>query len=184
MATKKKVKKSPSRKPAKKAPTRKVTVPKSVPSVGLGAGSKVPAFKIQDQDGAPFDSKSLAGAPYVLYFYPKDDTPGCTREACGFRDELGKFKGLGIRVIGVSPDKPESHRKFRQKYGLDFTLLSDTDKTLASALGVWAMKKNYGKEYMGIIRSTFLVGADGKIQAAWRNVKVDGHVAAVLAAAG
>jgi len=119
----------------------------------------------------------------VLYFYPKDDTPGCTREACGFRDDLGKFEALGVRVVGVSPDKPESHTRFRSKYGLNFTLLSDAEKTLADACGVWVKKQNYGREYMGIERSTFLVDGAGKVRKVWRGVRVDGHVAAVLAAA-
>lgn len=151
--------------------------------VGVREGARAPAFELPDQDGAAFSSGSLAGRPYVLYFYPKDDTPGCTREACEFRDELGKFQGLGVRVVGVSPDKPESHTKFRQKYGLSFTLLSDVEKTLAQAYGVWVKKQNYGREYMGIERSTFLVDGAGTILKAWRGVRVDGHVAAVLAAA-
>lgn len=177
--------------PAKKALSKKIkrseakSEKQSVMSKsGLGVGAQVPPFSLQDQDGATFDSKSLAGEPYVLYFYPKDDTPGCTREACGFRDELGKFRGLGVRVVGVSPDKPESHRRFREKYGLSFTLLSDAEKSLARTFGVWVMKKNYGREYMGIERSTFLVDASGKIKTVWRAVRVDGHVASVLAAAG
>jgi peroxiredoxin Q/BCP len=116
----------------------------------------------------------------LLYFYPKDDTPGCTKEACDIRDNFGRFGQQGLRVLGVSPDSEQSHAKFGKKYGLPFTLLSDPDKTLANAYGVWGMTQNYGKEYMGIIRSSFLVGADGTIKKSYRGVKVDGHVDAVL----
>jgi peroxiredoxin Q/BCP len=116
----------------------------------------------------------------LLYFYPKDDTPGCTKEACDIRDNFGRFGKQGLRVLGVSPDSEKSHAKFGKKYGLPFTLLSDPEKTLASAYGVWGLKNNYGKEYMGIIRSSFLVGADGEIKKAYRGVKVAGHVDAVL----
>jgi peroxiredoxin Q/BCP len=149
----------------------------------LGEGDVVPAFTLADQSGAPVTSDSLRGRAYVLYFYPKDDTPGCTREACGFRDDLGKFEALGVRVIGASPDKSETHARFAKKYALTFPLLADVEKKLANAFGVWVKKQNYGREYMGIERSTFLVGADGKIRKAWRGVKVDGHVEAVRAAA-
>jgi peroxiredoxin Q/BCP len=159
------------------------------PSVGalpevVAEGDRVPAFSLPDQDGTMISSDALAGRAYVLYFYPKDDTPGCTREACEFRDDIGKFERAGVRVIGVSPDKPDSHVKFRKKYGLAFTLLSDAEKELAQAFGVWKKKKNYGREYMGIERSTFFVDASGRIRKAWRGVKVDGHATAVLAAAG
>lgn len=139
-----------------------------------------PAFELLDQRGERVSSASLEGRPYVLYFYPKDDTPGCTREACGFRDEQAQFEARGIRVIGVSPDKAESHARFAGKYDLNFTLLADTDRSLAQAYGVWVLKKNYGREYMGINRSTFLIGADGRVAQAWGSVKVDGHVAKVL----
>ncbi len=145
----------------------------------LAVGAAAPAFALPDQTGKVVSSESFRGREYVLYFYPKDDTPGCTREACAFRDQLGEFQG--VNVIGVSPDKPESHAKFVGKYGLNFPLLSDADKVLANAYGVWVKKQNYGREYMGIQRSTFFVGADGKIRKIWRNVKVDGHSAAVRA---
>jgi peroxiredoxin Q/BCP len=133
--------------------------------------------------GAEVSSAGLAGTPYVLYFYPKDDTPGCTTEACGFRDALPDFEKLGVRVLGVSPDSSASHQRFRVKYELPFTLLSDADKSLSSAYGAWALKKNYGREYMGVVRSTFLVDASGVIRNAWRGVKVNGHVEKVQAAA-
>jgi len=145
----------------------------------LVAGDAAPSFSLPDQDGNVVSSDSLEGKSYVIYFYPKDDTPGCTREACGFRDDLGKFQARGVEVFGVSPDSAASHTKFIDKYGLNFTLLSDADKTLANAYGVWTKKQNYGREYMGIERSTFLVGADGKIKKVWRSVKVDGHILAV-----
>ena len=144
------------------------------------ADRPAPAFELSDEKGETVSSSSLAGKPYLLYFYPKDDTPGCTKEACDIRDNFGRFGKQGLRVLGVSPDSSKSHAKFGNKYGLPFTLLSDPDKTLAQAYGVWGPKKNYGKEYMGIIRSSFLIGADGKIKKAYRGVRVDGHVDAVL----
>jgi thioredoxin-dependent peroxiredoxin len=148
----------------------------------LDVGSHAPAFKLKDQSGKEVSSASLAGSPYVLYFYPKDDTTGCTKEACGFRDSHRAF-GRVARVLGVSPDSEASHARFAAKYGLPFTLLADPDKTLAGAYGVWVKKQNYGREYMGIARSTFLVDEKGVIQKAWRSVRVDGHVDAVLDAA-
>ena len=170
-----------------KTKTSAVAEAKSGPAVrsvtGLREGDLVPSFSLVDQRGEVLSSDSLAGEPLVLYFYPKDDTPGCSREACGFRDDHGKFQRAGITVIGVSPDDTKSHARFSEKYGLNFTLLSDAEKKLANAFGVWVKKQNYGREYMGIERSTFLVDASGKIEKAWRGVRVDGHVAAVLAAA-
>jgi peroxiredoxin Q/BCP len=149
----------------------------------LSAGDAAPSFALPDETGAQVSSADLAGSPYVLYFYPKDDTPGCTTEACGFRDALSDFEKLGVRVLGVSPDSSASHQRFRAKYELPFTLLSDADKSLSSAYGAWALKKNYGREYMGVVRSTFLVDASGVIRNAWRGVKVNGHVEKVQAAA-
>ena len=144
------------------------------------AGRVAPSFDLTDEKGGHVSSSELAGKPYLLYFYPKDDTPGCTKEACDIRDNFGRFGQQGLRVLGVSPDSEKSHARFGKKYGLPFTLLSDPDKTLANAYGVWGLKNNYGKEYMGIIRSSFLVGADGQIKKAYRGVKVDGHVDAIL----
>jgi thioredoxin-dependent peroxiredoxin len=143
-------------------------------------GDQAPSFELVDQSGAPFSSTELAGSAYVLYFYPKDDTPGCTLEACGFRDEHPNFEARGIRVIGVSPDAATSHARFREKYGLNFTLLSDPEKRLANAYGVWVKKQNYGREYMGIERSTFLIDSNGQVKKAFRGVRVPGHVNAVL----
>jgi peroxiredoxin Q/BCP len=146
-------------------------------------GDPAPHFELLDQHGRTVSSDDLAGKPYVLYFYPKDDTPGCTSEACGFRDAQSAFEEAGVAVLGVSPDTTASHKKFADKCGLTFQLLSDPDKILAKAYGTWALKKNYGKEYMGIERSTFLVGADGRIKQVWRRVRVNGHVDAVQQAA-
>ncbi len=151
-------------------------------SNGLDAGSKAPAFSLPDETGAVIDSASLAGKPYVIYFYPKDDTPGCTKEACDFRDNLKAFNSAKVRVLGVSPDDSKRHAKFKEKYGLNFTLLSDVDKKVITAYGIWVKKLNYGREYMGVQRSTFLVDKAGKIAKAWNGVRVPGHVEAVLAA--
>jgi peroxiredoxin Q/BCP len=143
-------------------------------------GRKAASFDLLDEKGEHVTSNDLSGKPYLLYFYPKDDTPGCTKEACDIRDNFARFGQRGLRVLGVSPDSQQSHAKFGKKYGLPFTLLSDPDKELAQAYGVWAMKQNYGKEYMGIIRSSFLIGSDGVVKKAYRGVKVEGHVDAVL----
>ena len=148
----------------------------------VGEGSKAPAFSLPDEGGTLVSSASLAGKPYVLYFYPKDDTPGCTKEACDFRDNLRAFNAQRVRVLGVSPDDSKRHAKFKEKYGLNFTLLSDTEKSLIEAYGVWVKKLNYGREYMGVQRSTFIIDKDGKIAKTWHGVRVPGHVEAVLAA--
>jgi thioredoxin-dependent peroxiredoxin len=139
-------------------------------------GKSAPGFRLADHHGSMLSSDELRGKPYVLYFYPKDDTPGCTKEACDFRDGRGEFEKRGVRVIGVSPDSSSSHERFRDKYKLPFTLLSDTDKSLARAYGVWVKKSLYGREYMGIERSTFLVDEKGVVKKSWRGVKVGGHV--------
>jgi thioredoxin-dependent peroxiredoxin len=166
---------SQAKKPARAAAKASAAVP-------IAEGSRAPAFTLPGEGGKAFASAELAGKPYVLYFYPKDDTTGCTKEACDFRDAFAKFGARGVRVVGVSPDSPESHARFRGKYGLPFTLLSDPDRTLARAYGVWVKKQNYGREYMGILRSTFLVDGTGVLRRAWRGVRVPGHVDAVLAA--
>jgi peroxiredoxin Q/BCP len=174
---------TPAKRPPKKA--RAAAPPKAKPPAakgGVAAGSRAPSFSLKDETGQELASSALAGAPYVLYFYPKDDTSGCTKEACGFRDSFRTFGASRARVIGVSPDSEASHARFAQKYGLPFTLLADPEKVLANAYGVWVKKQNYGREYMGILRSTFVVDAKGVVQKAWRGVKVDGHVDAVLAA--
>jgi peroxiredoxin Q/BCP len=150
--------------------------------VDADVGAPVPDFRLLDQGGRQLARKELLGHPFVLYFYPKDDTPGCTVEACDFRDRNPKFEKLRCRVVGVSPDGRESHTRFADKYDLGFTLLSDPDQILCKALGVWQLKKNYGREYMGVVRSTFLVDAKGRIARAWRGVKVKGHADEVLEA--
>jgi peroxiredoxin Q/BCP len=178
--------KSPKSAKAKAKPAKPVKSGKATPKAsagakaGLGVGSRAPAFTLSDGTGKSVSSASLAGAPYVVYFYPKDNTTGCTKEACDFRDSFPAFGRVRARVFGVSPDSEASHAGFTKKYGLPFTLLSDPDKVLANAYGVWAKKQNYGREYMGIVRSTFVVDAKGVIQKVWRGVKVNGHVDAVL----
>ena len=147
---------------------------------GIAEGDHAPSFMLQDDSGSVFSSETLRGSPYVLYFYPKDDTPGCTLQACGFRDSLPRFSAKGVRVIGVSPDLPATHARFKKKYGLSFPLLSDPEKTLAKAYGVWVKKQNYGREYMGVERSTFFVDRSGTVTQVWRGVKVPGHVDMVL----
>lgn len=166
---------------AKSAPAPKAE--KSAPAGAVAEGKKAPAFSLADQSGKAVSSAELAGKPYVLYFYPKDNTPGCTTEACDFRDSFARFNKAKVRVFGVSPDSSKSHAGFAAKFELPFTLLADTDKALVNAYGVWVKKLNYGREYMGVERSTFLVGADGNVAKVWRNVRVKGHVDAVLAEA-
>jgi len=176
--------KAPSPKPAraKATPVAKKAAPATAKAAAaVGEGSKAPAFSLPDETGALLSSSALAGKPYVLYFYPKDDTPGCTKEACDFRDNLARFNAAKVRVLGVSPDDAKRHAKFKEKYGLTFSLLSDTEKSLIGAYGVWVKKSNYGREYMGVQRSTFLVDKGGTIVKAWHGVRVPGHVEAVLA---
>jgi len=151
--------------------------------MGLEAGDKAPKFKIDTDSGETISSSSLKGTPYVVYFYPKDDTSGCTKEAIGFSEALAKFKKLGVEVIGVSKDSLESHAKFRKKHKLKVTLGSDPDIEMAKAFGVWGEKTLYGRKYMGMERATFLINAKGSVQQAWHKVKVPGHVEAVLEAA-
>jgi thioredoxin-dependent peroxiredoxin len=165
-----------------KAAPKATAAPKPKASAGLGEGDKAPSFSLPDETGATVSSASLSGKPYVIYFYPKDDTPGCTKEACDFRDNLRAFNSQKVRVLGVSPDDPKRHAKFKEKYGLTFTLLSDTEKQLISAYGIWIKKLNYGREYMGVQRSTFIIDKTGKIAKAWHGVRVPGHVETVLAA--
>jgi peroxiredoxin Q/BCP len=169
--------------PAAPAAKTKAALQAAADGTGPSEGDRAPSFQLLDQSGAALSSKDLASQAYVLYFYPKDDTPGCTVEACAFRDASEEFTAAGVRVIGVSPDSTASHQKFRAKYDLPFTLLSDPAQQLASAYGVWALKKNYGREYMGIVRSTFLIGPDGVIRRVWRGVRVKDHIQAVQDAA-
>ncbi len=146
-------------------------------------GKKAPAFSMATDGGGKVALKDLKGKKVILYFYPKDDTPGCTTEACGFRDMMPDFSAADAEIIGISKDEPGSHDKFKAKYALPFTLASDPDGKVTEAFGSWVEKLNYGKKYMGIDRSTFLVDQDGILRGIWRKVKVDGHVDKVLAAA-
>ena len=151
--------------------------------MALAAGDKAPSFKIVTDEGETLSSSSLKGAPYVVYFYPKDDTSGCTKEAIAFSENLKKFEKPGVRVIGISKDSLESHAKFRKKHKLKLALGSDPETRMAQDWGVWGEKTLYGRKYMGMERATFLVNAKGVIVEAWRKVKVPGHVEAVLQAA-
>jgi len=146
----------------------------------LEPGARAPAFTLTDADGKKVSLSSFAGHKVVVYFYPRDDTPGCTKEACQFNDALSQFEGLGIPVIGISPDKAASHVRFRDKYGLQFPLLSDPDHTVMEKYGAWGEKTMYGKPTTGVIRSTFLINEKGKVARAWYGVKADGHAAKVL----
>ena len=148
----------------------------------LNQGDKAPDFALPDADGKVWKLGDRKGHYTVVYFYPKDDTSGCTKEAQSFSELKDEFAKLKADIIGISPDSSKSHTKFRDKYGLQVTLLSDEQKSVIEAYGVWAEKKMYGKTYMGVERSTFLVGPDGTIVQAWKGVKVPGHAAAVLEA--
>jgi len=136
-------------------------------------------FSLPDQDGRTVSSEDFAGKRLSMFFYPKAMTPGCTTEACDFRDSYDDLLAAGYEIVGVSPDPPELNAKFREKERLPFPLLSDEDHSLAGTLGVWGKKKNYGKEYEGIIRSTFVLGPNGEIEREYRNVKATGHVAQI-----
>jgi peroxiredoxin Q/BCP len=146
-------------------------------------GDKAPGFELPTDAGQPLKLSRLRGRPVVLYFYPKDDTSGCTLEAKDFSRLAPEFAKLGVEVIGVSPDSVESHAKFRRKHDLAVGLAADTDKAVANAYGVWVEKSMYGRKYMGVERSTFLIDRKGRIARSWRKVKVPGHAADVLAAA-
>lgn len=148
----------------------------------LKAGMKAPAFAAETTDGTKIALKDFKGKNVVLYFYPKDDTPGCTKEACAFRDSNADLKKLGAVVLGVSKDDVASHEKFAAKFNLNFPLLADTTGAICEAYGVWQEKSNYGKKYMGIVRSTFLIDGKGVVRNVWRTVKVDDHAAEVLEA--
>jgi thioredoxin-dependent peroxiredoxin len=145
-------------------------------------GKAAPEFELKSDTGETVSLESLRGKPVVLYFYPKDDTPGCTTQACGIRDAWDEFERTGAVVLGVSPDGEASHARFRAKYELPFPLLADTGHATAEDYGVWVEKKNYGKTYMGVERSTFVIDADGKVAKVFRRVKPDTHADEVLAA--
>jgi peroxiredoxin Q/BCP len=149
----------------------------------LNPGEKAPDFSLHDQEQKKISLRDFIGRQeVVLYFYPKDDTPGCTKEACGFRDSIKVFEKKNVAVLGVSNDDPTSHQKFANKYELPFPLLSDVDKKVAEAYGVYKEKSMYGKKYMGIERTTFVIGKDGKVKKIFPKVKVEGHVQEVLQA--
>lgn len=146
----------------------------------IETGTKAPDFVLPDQDGKEHKLSEYRGKPVVLYFYPKDDTPGCTKEACAFRDIFAEYKKAGVVVLGVSVDDSESHTRFRQKYNLPFTLLADTEKKVVKEYGVWVEKNNYGKKYWGTARTTFLIDKKGDIIHVFEKVKPEEHAAEVL----
>lgn len=152
------------------------------PELKLKEGDKAPAFNAPANGGGKLSLADLKGKHVILYFYPKDDTPGCTKEACAFRDEFAEFKKRGAVVLGVSTDPVKAHDKFVEKYKLPFTLLADEDHKIVEAYGVWGQKTFMGRKYMGTHRVTFLIGPDGKIQKIWPTVKPEEHAAEVLAA--
>jgi len=146
----------------------------------IDQGRKAPAFSLRDQDGKTHTLADNAGRPVILYFYPKDDTPGCTKESCAFRDNLPKFKTQKAAVFGVSILDEASKKRFAEKFDLNFPLLADADHAVADTYGVWQQKSLYGRKFMGIVRTTYLIGSDGKVTRRWDNVKVDGHAEEVL----
>jgi thioredoxin-dependent peroxiredoxin len=148
----------------------------------IQANIKAPDFELADENGNLHRLSDYVGKAVVLYFYPKDDTPGCTKEACGFRDQYADYTTAGIVVLGVSPDSSRSHTKFKAKFNLPFTLLADEGHKVCDLYGVWGHKISYGREYDGLLRTTFLIGPDGKIIKVFEGVKPDGHSAEVLAA--
>ena len=151
--------------------------------MSISEGDKAPAFTMTTDGGGTVSLKDLKGQSVVLYFYPKDSTPGCTKEACGFRDLMPDFSGIDAVIIGVSKDSVKRHDNFKAKYELPFTLASDEDGAVCEAYGTWVLKKLYGREYMGIERATFLIDGRGVVRKIWRKVKVAGHVEDVLESA-
>lgn len=147
----------------------------------LKINDNAPLFSLPNQDNAEIALQDFQGSWVVVYFYPKDKTPGCTMEACDFRDKMESFNAMGVVVLGISPDSAKAHQSFITKESLNFTLLSDTQKSALKNYGAWGLKKLYGKEYEGVIRSTFLINPQGKIAYIWKNVKVKGHIEEVFA---
>jgi peroxiredoxin Q/BCP len=147
----------------------------------IQAGDAAPDFSLMDETETTRSLSDYRGKPVVLYFYPKDDTPGCTKEACNFRDDYSQYDEADVEILGVSPDSPKSHVKFKKKYNLPFTLLADTDHAVSQAYGVWGPKKMMGREYEGIHRTTFLIGPDGRILRVFENVQPANHSAEILA---
>jgi peroxiredoxin Q/BCP len=147
----------------------------------IKASIPAPDFQLPDETGSLHKLSDYRGKYVILYFYPKDDTPGCTTEACGFRDDYTLYQAAGAVVLGVSPDAPKSHIKFKLKYNLPYTLLSDVDYAVCEQYGVWGLKKSMGREYKGVLRTTFITAPDGSIQKVFENVKPDGHSSQILA---
>jgi thioredoxin-dependent peroxiredoxin len=152
--------------------------------MALEAGTKAPGFNAETDDGKKISLDEFIGKWVVLYFYPKDDTPGCTKEACGFRDNFARITSVGAAVLGVSPDNTDSHAKFKSKFDLNFPLISDPDKAICNAYDVFGEKTMYGKKIFGLIRSTFIIDPQGIIRHIYKNVKVEGHVDQVIAKLG
>jgi peroxiredoxin Q/BCP len=148
----------------------------------ISTGEPAPEFTLEDEEGRMHSLSDYSGKPVVLYFYPKDDTPGCTKEACGFRDDYSAYEEAGVVILGVSPDTSKSHAKFKTKYELPFTLLADPDHDVLKLYGVWGLKKTFGREYEGVFRTTFLIGEDGKLKKVFKKVKPAAHSAEILAA--
>jgi peroxiredoxin Q/BCP len=146
----------------------------------ISVNSQAPDFRLQDENGVLRNLSEFRGKPVVLYFYPKDDTPGCTTEACNFRDDYSVYHKNGVVILGVSPDTAKSHAKFKTKFTLPFTLLADEEHQVCELYGVWGRKKFMGREYDGVLRTTFLIGTDGEILKVYEGVKPDGHSAEVL----
>lgn len=146
----------------------------------IEAGKPAPEFDLQDENGINHKLSEYRGRPVILYFYPKDDTPGCTTEACNFRDDYSAYEQAGVTILGISPDSPKSHAKFKAKFHLPFTLLSDEGHLVCDAYGVWGPKKFMGKSYEGVLRTTFLIGAEGEILKVFENVKPADHSKEIL----
>ncbi len=147
----------------------------------ISAGSQAPDFTLSDDEGRMHTLSDYRGKPVVLYFYPKDNTSGCTKEACGFRDDYSAYQDVGVTILGISPDSPKSHANFRAKYELPFTLLADPDREVIKMYGAWGLKKLYGREYEGVMRTTFLIGEDGNILKVFEKVKPANHSTEILA---
>ncbi len=147
----------------------------------ISAGGQAPDFTLSDDEGRMHTLSDYRGKPVVLYFYPKDNTSGCTKEACGFRDDYSAYQDVGVTIIGVSPDSSKSHANFKAKYELPFTLLADPDREVIKMYGAWGLKKLYGREYEGVMRTTFLIGEDGNILKVFEKVKPANHSAEILA---
>jgi peroxiredoxin Q/BCP len=148
----------------------------------IQAGIQAPDFVLPDENGDERKLSEYRGKPVVLYFYPKDDTPGCTTEACNFRDDYSQYEQAGVEILGVSPDSPEKHSKFKKKYQLPFTLLADEDHTVCELYGVWGKKRFRGREYMGVLRTTYLIDSKGEIVKVFENVKPSDHSSEVIEA--